>query len=236
MPKENGVFWRGLKIDGYLLGGWLDNQQPVLVMLEGATLLPIFSTKDKMDEFFATVLPKGRRWQAKQICDGPTFLSSALAQVRVVLDPYQVGGRTRWTEVELNGEITPAMEKPNDDAARVIAEMKEAAFMRPITGPEGPDKIEVYSRKARFAGRDYNLTLTYMAPPDTPRAAWQLSIDRDVVLEEEEYIQIATAFLGEGWMMLELPPGMIDAGGRDYAAWFRSGKYRQFVKVVELGR
>jgi hypothetical protein len=85
-----------INVTGYVLPWRLDEDQPVMVELNGTFFVPVFSTEAKLNE---SLLAKQVKFAIKHIHNGSEFLASCLPQMRVMVDPWITDhGTTRWTE------------------------------------------------------------------------------------------------------------------------------------------
>jgi hypothetical protein len=89
-------------LTGCLLPWYIGREQPMWLTKERSKtiLLPIFSSKEKLDEAMSWMKPQGR-WKIKQIYDGTKFLSSFddHPEIIVALDPYIIDGKTQFTGI-----------------------------------------------------------------------------------------------------------------------------------------
>ena len=95
----------GLDITGYLIPWDVEHEdRPILWRLPGgAMLLPVFSTEAKLRAAMAAKSP-GRDFRIKAIDEPVGFLESVAPHAVVGVDPRDVGGRTRFLAIELEGE------------------------------------------------------------------------------------------------------------------------------------
>ena len=89
---------RVTSIAGFLLPWRMDIEQPVILTLDGADFVPVFSTEDKLHT--AMGLCGIDHYRVKQIEDHAEFLVSVAGSVRVMADPWATErGTTRFTEI-----------------------------------------------------------------------------------------------------------------------------------------
>lgn len=106
MFKLTGKPPQMVDIAGYFLPWYTDTDEPVTLHEPGDSLvvLPIFSTARKLREAMSWARPHGI-WAVRQIDDGPGFLRSLGGRVQVVIDPHNVGGKTRGEFVFLPSQF-----------------------------------------------------------------------------------------------------------------------------------
>ena len=93
-----------VNVTGFLIGVYVDTEQPVFFMLEGIQFLPIFSTVEKYEQAMRTACLPGPA-KIKKITDHAEFLDSVNGKVRLMLDPWLTErGTTRFTELRLDEE------------------------------------------------------------------------------------------------------------------------------------
>lgn len=85
-------------LTGKLLPCW-HTGQPVLVVLEDDTFLPLFTDVERLHAHMKSSGVQG--YKVMHVDHGPSFLASVIGQVRVMLDPWFTDrGTTRFTEVK----------------------------------------------------------------------------------------------------------------------------------------
>lgn len=104
MKNVEGIPERAISLTGCLFGIYAEVEgavMPVTFELEGETLLPVFSTPEKLRAAFIAAGIEGGDYAIKQIMDGKTFLDSAIEHFPVILDPWKTDrGTTRFTMVQ----------------------------------------------------------------------------------------------------------------------------------------
>ena len=92
---------RRLDITGYVLPWQAYRNQPLLVVIETETWLPIYSSSKRLKNSLREM--KIRGCTIKQIDDGPDFLRSITEQgLRVCLDLRHENGNARFARVALH--------------------------------------------------------------------------------------------------------------------------------------
>ncbi len=99
-PHPTGELPRLTSIEGFLFVVFLSDEQPVLIRQPegGPTLLPIFSTREKLQEAIDCWIKVAEPWKIQRVDDHDEFIGSCLeAGIEVAADPYLYQGNTRWT-------------------------------------------------------------------------------------------------------------------------------------------
>jgi hypothetical protein len=88
---------KSVSITGYAMALYdNDPSDPVLIMIENQTFLPVYSTAEKLNA--SMELMNIKDFTVKRITDGADFLES-VGDLQVCADPYIHNGNTRFTLV-----------------------------------------------------------------------------------------------------------------------------------------